>query len=188
MYCPGCDLKQEINDINIGKGMLAGALGGFIGALTMSGFASVRLRLTRPSKTGNSRSELPYLEASRYVSGSSLELDSIALAADRIDRLTGHKMSPRQKALTAAGVHVGLGAFLGAIYGTLAEVDPVVTRWHGTGFAVVEGGGGNLVWTAATRSMSQYSLADHADSIADHAVFGLTLETVRRLIRGSDAG
>ncbi len=153
----------------------------------MSGFASLRSRVTRKHNE-TLRSELVHLEASRYVSGSNLELDSIALAADRLDRLTGHNMSPRQKSLTAAGVHFGLGALLGALYGTLAEFNDVATRYHGVAFAVTEGGGGNLAWTAATRTMKQYSVADHADSIADHAIYGLTLEAIRRRLRGNADG
>ncbi len=183
----GASLNRQSRSRSMVKGAIAGAAGGLLGAAAMSGFATARARVFGDGRL--SRSKLTHLEASRYVSGSDLELDSIALAADRIDRATGRKMSPGQKSIAAAGVHFGLGALLGAVYGVIAESSDVITRLHGMGFAVAEGGGGNLVWTAATGTTRQYSAADHAESVADHAVYGAVLETVRGLIRGrSNAG
>ncbi len=151
---------------------LAGAVGGVVGAWAMSSFAGL---LSRP--------EFTHAGAGRYVRGSNLELDSIAMAADRVERLTGHKMSPKQKGLTAAVVHFGIGALLGALYGAVAERSNIVTRGYGVGFAVFEAGSGNFAWTAATKRFRQYSVADQAESLADHAVYGVVLETTRRLLR-----
>jgi hypothetical protein len=167
---------------DIRKEVLIGSVGGLLGALAMSGFAGFRHRLAR--KRGHvSRSELTHLEASRYVDGSSLELDSIALAADRLDRLSGHRMSPRQKSLAAAGVHFGMGAVLGGVYGAAAARTTNATRGFGVPFAVAEAVGGNTAWTAATKSMNHYSLWDQAASVADHAVFGMVVEATRRVLR-----
>jgi putative membrane protein len=180
-------VNQRHGASDVTKGALAGALGGMIGAWAMSGFAALQSRLK--CKRGSvPRSELAHLEASRYVKGSNLELDSIALAADRLDRLTGHKMSPKQKSLVAAGVHFGIGALLGAFYGAAAERAKVVTRGYGVPFAALEAGSGNVAWTAATKSFRQYSAADQAESILNHAVFGAALETTRRLLRKAADG
>jgi putative membrane protein len=178
----GDDVNSKPGTSDIAKGALAGAVGGVIGAWAMSSFAGLRSKLTHKGDK-LARSELSHLEASRYVNGSNLEMDSIALAADRLDRLTGHRMSPQQKSLTAAGAHFGIGALLGAVYGAAAERAKVVTRGYGVPFATVEAGSGNLAWTAATKSFRQYSAADQAESLIDHAVYGAVLETTRRLLR-----
>lgn len=159
-----------------------GVVGGVLGALAMSAFAGLLSRLVHKNDRV-SRSELTHLEASRYVTGSNLELDSIALAADRLDRLTGHRMSPRQKSLVAAGVHFTVGALLGSLYCAAAEESKIVTRGFGMPFAAIEAAGGNVAWTAATKSIAHYSVADQAESIIEHAVFGAVVEATRRVLR-----
>jgi uncharacterized membrane protein YagU involved in acid resistance len=163
---------------------LAGAVGGLFGACTMSLSARVTRKLVCRSE--NSRSDLARLEARRFVNGSSQELDSITTAADWIDRLAGHRLSPVQKGFVAALVHYGMGAGLGAAYGALAECAPAVTAGMGSAFAVgeslaVESVGNSVL--RLTRPLREYSGFDHLQSAVDHAVYGLTLEFTRRRLR-----
>lgn len=174
-------VRLRTKRLNWKKGAIAGAIGGVAGALAMSGFAALRSRVA--GKRGLSRPELENLEARRYVAGSKLELDSIELAADQFDRLLRRRLSPGQKSAVAAGVHFKIAVLLGAAYGVAAEAAEFVTRGHGTGFALAEATTGNLIWTVATRGYKRYSITDQVESLADHAVYGAVLETVRGLVR-----
>ncbi|HET8668471.1 MAG TPA: hypothetical protein VFM10_10860, partial [Terriglobales bacterium] len=132
------DRKRKRGVRQLGRGVLAGALGGLIGGWTMGRSAALWEKLSgKPD--GVSRSELARLEARQFVSGSSQELDSISKVADWIDaRLFRHGLSPTQKGIAAALVHYSAGAALGAVYGALAEVAPGVTKGWGVPFGVAE--------------------------------------------------
>jgi uncharacterized membrane protein YagU involved in acid resistance len=178
------DLRKKRSVAQLGKGAAAGAIGGFLGAWTMS----LPARFTRnlAARSENSRSELVRLEARRFVNGSSLELDSITAAADWINRLAGHRLSPGQKGFVAAVVHYGMGAGLGAAYGALVERAPAFRLGMGSAFGVgeslaVESVGNSVL--GVTRPLREYSILEHLQSAVDHAIYGITLELTRRSLR-----
>jgi uncharacterized membrane protein YagU involved in acid resistance len=75
---------------------------------------------------------------------------------------------------------------MGALYGALAEVAPQTTIGHGTPY-------GAAVWLGADEiAVPAFGLADgpaetpastHLQALAAHLVYGVTLDTVRRLVR-----
>jgi uncharacterized membrane protein YagU involved in acid resistance len=88
----------------------------------------------------------------------------------------------------AAGnaVHYVVGATLGALYGAAAEVVPAATTGRGLLF-------GGLVFAAADETVlpllglagppTAYPAASHTAAAANHVIYGLTTDLVRRLVR-----
>ncbi len=178
------NLRKKTAKPNAAKGVVAGLVGGLIGAWMMS--LSARLTDRLGGRNGYSPSELSRLEARRFVNGSSQELDSITVAADWIDGLFGHRLSPGQKGFLAAAVHYGMGAGWGAAYGASVEYVPKLSTGLGSAFGVVESFAVESVGNSAlrvTRPLREYSLGEHLQSAADHAVYGVTLELTRRNLR-----
>lgn len=179
--------KQKRLAQKLGRGALAGALGGLAGAWTMSCSAALWDSVFR--RTESSRSELMRLEARRFVNGSGQELDLIGKAADWVDsRVFRRRLSPTQKGLVAALAHYATGASLGAVYGALAEVVPAVTRGVGVPFGVTESlaiESVGLSLAGVTRPLNEYRLKEYAQSAVDHAVYAATLEGFRRALRSA---
>jgi hypothetical protein len=104
------------------------------------------------------------------------------------ERLTGRPLSEREKEQTAPLFHYAFGAAVGALYGAIAEVRPRATVAAGAPF-------GAAVWLGAdelglpllglARDPREYPLSRHASALGSHLVFGLTVEAVRRAIRGN---
>jgi uncharacterized membrane protein YagU involved in acid resistance len=90
----------------------------------------------------------------------------------------------------AAGplLHYAFGGAVGGLYGAIAESRPGVTRLAGIPF-------GLGVWATAdevgvpaaalSRPPWERPLRAHTYSVLSHAVYGLTTETVRRLVRAA---
>src|SRR5579884_2657223 len=120
-------------DSDIAKGALAGAIGGFAGALAMSQFAGLwNATILREKRR-------PFLVKGNKVSmnASPQEWDSTI----RVANLVAHKvlrrtLSRSQQALGATFVHFLVGAALGAAYGAAGEVYPMVRAGSGLPFGI----------------------------------------------------
>ena len=110
-------------------------------------------------------------------------------AADAIARpALGRRLSEPEKLAGGTLVHHLFGAMMGAMYGAAAETQPSTTAGAGIPF-------GTAVWLAAdeiglplagfSSSPFEYPPSRHAAALASHVVFGLTVEGVRRILRGT---
>jgi hypothetical protein len=87
-------------------------------------------------------------------------------------------------------LHYAFGAAVGALYGAGAEADGSTTRGAGIPYGVA-------VWLIADEigmhaagfasKPADYPLSRHAATLATHIVFGVSVEAVRRLLRGMPA-
>lgn len=105
-------------------------------------------------------------------------------AADAIsEAVSGEPVPPSRKALAGNAVHYTTGALIGAAYGLLAGLAPIITVGRGTLFgAAVFALGDELAVPALGFGprASETPPEVHAYSGASHAVFSLTMDFVRR--------
>jgi uncharacterized membrane protein YagU involved in acid resistance len=115
------------------------------------------------------------------------EPGSMQAASAIAEPLLGRPLSEREKEIAGPVAHYLFGAAAGAVYGMAAEIDPSATRGAGIPYGIG-------VWLVADEigmhaagfatSPRDYPLSRHASALATHIVFGLTVEGVRRLLRG----
>lgn len=145
------------------RGILAGALGGIVaGGMKLLGEAVF------PPRTA--REPVPPV-----------------IAISKLTRyLTGSPLLPQREAVSAYVLHFAFSIGVGALYGLLAEAYPQVRRGHGVGAGL-----GLLLVThesllpalGLSLPVSQLLLKEHLSELSTHALFGLSLETTRRLFR-----
>ena len=102
----------------------------------------------------------------------------------------GRELTQREKLIGGPILHYLFGATAGALYGAAAEVDDSATRGAGLPYGVT-------VWLIADEigmhaagfatKPTDDPLSRHASTLATHMVFGLTVEAVRRALRGHPA-
>lgn len=171
---------------NAWLGATAGALGGIAGSWAMvrfnhavggrdgeGGSHAHRRRHATPNDTDATISDEP-------------ATDQVASRA--AEAVLGRPLDEREQQQVAPLFHYAFGALCGAIYGAVAERQRAATAGAGAPF-------GAVVWLAAdevglpaaglARNPTTYPLSRHAAALGSHLVFGLTVEGVRRLLRGS---
>ena len=118
------------------------------------------------------------------------EPGSSQAAAAVAEPLLGRRLTEHEKEEAGPVVHYLFGATAGALYGAAAEFDRSVTRGGGAAYGVA-------VWVIADEigmhaagfasHPADYPLSRHAATFATHVVFGVSVEAVRRLLRGMPA-
>jgi putative membrane protein len=113
---------------------------------------------------------------------------TIQVASLAAEAVTGSPLEERGKRIGGSMVHYGFSAAVGALYGAAAESYPGTTALSGLPF-------GAALWVAAdevgvplaglARDPKEYPAYRHLTALASHLVFGLTVEGVRRALRGS---
>lgn len=162
----------------------AGALGGFVGSWMMVRFNHLLGGEGGGAPLPQYRDEAAPNEWDGTISD---EPASIKSASRLGVALLGRSLSQREAQLAAPLFHYGFGTVVGAFYGVSAERTPEVTAGFGLPF-------GATVWLGAAEAglplaglaapPTHYSSARHLASLASHLVYGLTLEAVRRTLRG----
>ncbi len=138
----------------------AGLLAGFIGGLAGSGAKLIGEAIYPPRTLG--------------------QAPPPAVLAEK---LAGHALNDSQKTIATQAFHWTSGAMIGAIYGAAAEVAPIVTIGYGVGFGIVV-----LLTTHESLlpllglddSPARQPLREHASELATHALYGFSVELVRR--------
>jgi hypothetical protein len=162
----------------IARGALAGAAAGLLGASAMSQFADVSSHWFNLNRKMLRRGHKPL--------GSEEEMDAAIGLARLLARNFGRaELSHDQEYRAAVAVHYSIGIALGACYGALAEVAPVVTTGFGTGFTAAEWGVGEFVVPLLPFMKRSYPISVRLHALAGHVVLGLTMELARRGIRAT---
>jgi len=176
-------------DPNPVLGALAGALGGVAGAWTM-------VRFNHAIGGGSSRAgdAHPHRRVSAQPNDTdatfSDEPGSMQAASAIAEPFVGRPLRENEKEVGGPVVHYLFSAVMGALYGAAAEVQPSAAAGAGIPF-------GTAVWVAADEigmplagfasDPRNYPLSRHAAALGSHIVFGVTVEAVRRLLRGNPA-
>jgi hypothetical protein len=171
----------ETDEAKILKGMLAGAVGGLVASWTMNEFqkvwAAAEKRITG-GKQGQDEGQQNTEDAE----------DATMKTADRMSQaLQGRHLTGEEKKKAGPVVHYAFGALMGAVYGASVEVNPAANALAGIPF-------GAILFAAADEVVlpvlglsdkpAAYPLSTHVYGLMSHAVYGVTTETVRRIVRG----
>lgn len=184
------------------KGLIAGVAAGLIASLVMDGIEKVISSASGEQDQGSSqpgkRGLPPGIPAytpeaqARMPSGDTRHKkdqegeQATERAATAVAESAGVHLTQPQKKAGGVAVHLGFGTSVGALYGALAEVAPVVTIGVGMPY-------GAAVWLLADETaLSLLGLeppphkrpaTQHASMFAMHLVYGATLDLLRRGIR-----
>jgi hypothetical protein len=159
--------------MNLFKGLAAGALAGVAASYVMERFQA---EWNKAEEKGGGQGGSDDEEDPSTIKAA----DRVALAA------TGHPVPSRYRDAAGELVHYTTGAGVGAVYGALSEIAPVLTFGFGAayGTAVAVGLDDTLVpRLGLAKGPKETPPSEHAYSLASHLVYGLTLEGVRRVIR-----
>ncbi|RAK58077.1 DUF1440 domain-containing protein [Phenylobacterium deserti] len=107
-------------------------------------------------------------------------------AADRaVRRVTGEGLADAQKSSAGEAVHYAFGAFLGAVYGALAEVAPAVRSGFGSIYGLVVAlvaDEGAVPRLRLGPGPSETPAKLQAYALSSHVAFGVSLEAARRVL------
>ena len=159
--------------MNLFEGLVAGVLAGVAASYVMERFQAEWMK-AEEAGGGSPPSSGP-------------EDPATVKAADRVAvAVTGEPVPPARREQAGEIVHYTTGAGVGAIYGALSEVAPLLTFGFGAAYggAVAIGLDDTLVpKLGLSKGPKETAPSVHAYSLASHLVYGLTLEGARRIIR-----
>lgn len=161
------------------RGIVAGVAGGLAGAYTMGLFARLCTKASEKMNDPQRHKELQRAAADAQ--------ESTAKTADKLMRpVLGRRLTSSEKDAAKPIVHYAFGTAVGSLYGVTSEYVPVAKSFAGAPFgAAVFAGTHSLVLPALhlTKKNSDYPIELHATELGSHLVYGVTLESVRRLVR-----
>lgn len=181
--------RSENGGGNVGKGLVAGLIGGLVASWTMNQFQALWTKVTEsmdsmrggdsPKRVGEGEQQRPAEEQD----------DATVKAASAISEgIFGHELTKGEKRVAGPAVHYAFGTSVGGLYGAVAELAPEVTAGAGLPF-------GAAFWLTAdeaavpllglSKRPAEYPLSTHAYALASHFVYGLTAEVVRRAVRSA---
>ena len=169
------------------RGAAAGAIGGIVGSAAMVVFNHL------VAATGFGQDDLGEHHQHRRVAAKPNDSDgtiadepaSRSAASATAEALTGQPLDERQKEIGGSLFHYGFGAVAGAMYGAMAAASPKVTTGSGVPYGAalfLTAGELGVPLAGLARRPTEYRVERHLSALATHLVFGLTLETVRRLL------
>ena len=157
------------------KGVVAGVIGGLLASFLMEQFQAAWSAAAETMQDKKHRGKKP-------------KPTTVKVANALSKRITGHKLPKGYEAAAGEAVHYGVGAGSAAIYGTLAELAPLVTAGEGLAF-------GAGVWlladeitvpaTGFSKGPRDIPLTTHLYALASHLIYGWITETVRRAVRAA---
>ncbi len=170
------------------RGAAAGALGGIVGSWAMVRFNHL---VGGSEEDGGSHGHRRRHASPNDTDGTIPDQPASSQTAARAsEALLGRSLDERERQQVGPLFHYAFGALAGAVYGAIAEREPAATAGGGAPF-------GAAVWLAAVeiglpaaglaRNPTTYPLSRHAAALGTHLVFGLTVEGVRRTLRGRTA-
>ena len=141
------------------KGFLAGAIGGLVGAA-----AKAVAEAVYPPRTQG----------------------QIPPPAVLVNRMASRPLSETEEVVSVQAIHWGFGALVGGAYGAVAEYQPVITGRLGANFGLTLCGmthASTLPIMGLTESPENQPAREHASELVTHAIYGVTTEVVRRVVR-----
>ena len=166
-------------------GAAAGVAGGIVGSWMMVRFNHLVGRIEEsPHPEQHHRSDAAPNETDGTISDTPA---SVQVASMLGEKVADRPLDEREKRLGGSLIHYLFGAVAGGFYGAIAEEKPAAAAGFGLPF-------GATVWLAADEiglplaglagNPARYPPSRHAAALGTHLVYGATVETVRRLLRG----
>jgi putative membrane protein len=179
---------KSVSPADVATGVAAGLAGGLVAAWAMNQVSPALGKLgqlLRPSPDSEPAGSEQPRDGPGAAGGESVS-STVKVARGMSTRLIGRELPHRTEAAAGNAVHYAFGATVGALYGAAAEMFPAATAGRGLLF-------GGIVFAAAdetalpllglSRPPTAYPPSTHALAATGHAVYGLTTEFVRQLVR-----
>ena len=164
------------------RGMAAGLLAGLAASWVMNEFQQMR-----PKSQGGSEPQDQPQERKEREAGSGADEDATVKTAELVaQRVLHRQLSEREKRIAGPVVHYAYGSLVGALYGGLAELLPVVSAGAGLPFGAALWLLGDEVAVPAlglAKPPTEYPVESHADALAAHFMYGATTDLLRRVLR-----
>jgi uncharacterized membrane protein YagU involved in acid resistance len=151
--------------------VLRGALAGLVGGLLAAGAMSLAHRLV----------------GDMIPKPAQQQEDSTVKVASQALRLVGRTLAEHEKPLAGTIVHYAFGAGVGAVYGAVAKLVPLVTVAFGLPFGIAVWLGAHVIMVPAlglAEPPTRQPLGKEAHELGLHLVYGAVTELVRRLLSG----
>lgn len=177
------------------RGLVAGMIGGAAGSWLMHHMDDLSSAHKEPSAAEGHQAEARAATAASGGGGAQQAKekaqgggeDATVKVAETVSReFFDHPLTPGQKKVAGPAVHYGYGMLVGGLYGALAEVWPNAKIGFGMGYGVALWFLGSEAAVPALRLSpppTQLPPEKHADSLAAHVCYGLTLDFVRRVAK-----
>jgi uncharacterized membrane protein YagU involved in acid resistance len=174
----------------VARGTVAGFLGGVVASWVMNRYQEIENRpvMVRRLEALETEVGIPHEETKPAAVAAQINGEEPTVkVAQKISReLFQHELTESEKHVAGPAVHYGYGGAVGALYGGLAEVLPIVGIGLGIPYATLLCLGGDAVAVPAlgfSKPPSQVPPATHASALATHFVYGITLDISRRILR-----
>jgi len=102
------------------------------------------------------------------------------------EQVTNRSLDGRQRQLAFQTIHFAFGALAGAVYGALTEFEPSLAAWRGAAFGITLNRMTHesvLPKLGLTPPKDELPTQDRISEWVTHAVYGVTTDSVRRLVR-----
>jgi putative membrane protein len=176
------------------KGLVAGVIAGAVASVVMNQFQKICSRVLIGDEESHGAQSLqkgtPLHGAAKMLQEKGAE-DPNDDSAERLAQTIAvgvfdHKLNDDVKDTVGTAFHYAYGMSMGAVYGAGAEILPEATMGAGMPY-------GALIWVGAdeivvpalglSKAADGYPLSIHAAALGAHLVYGLTLESVRSMVR-----
>jgi putative membrane protein len=167
-------VSTGVSSGNVARGAIVGLVGGLLAAGAMSLAHRVLSDLDPKAEGPSPKPEDPTVK--------------VACAATS---LAGYTLAEHQKPRAGAVVHYAFGAVVGAVYGAVAEIAPMVTTAFGVPFGIGVWLGAHVVAAPAmglSDPPTRQPVGKEAEEFGLHVVYGAVTEIVRRKLWPSLAG
>jgi len=165
----------------IGRGALAGLIGGLLGAGAMSLAHTLMAARDRSPRDGAEPTSKP----ADTGAGVPREEDATVKVAAWLAHRVGYTLDNGDKAKASTLVHYAFGGCVGAAYGALAEIVPAVKFLMGAPFGAAVWLGAHVVTVPAlglAPSPVERPLAEEGKEAGLHLLYGVVTEVTRRLV------
>src|SRR5581483_3390900 len=151
------------------KGVIAGAIGGLAASWVMPQFQFLVAHALGQSGPHEGQDE-----------------DATVKTAEKISsKVLGRELSGEEKEKAGPIVHYAYGTAIGALYGGLAQKNETTSVGFGSAYATAVWALGDEIAVPALglgKKPAEVPLSQHLQALAAHLAYGITLETVRRLV------
>jgi uncharacterized membrane protein YagU involved in acid resistance len=186
--CTKWDAMTETT-ARIARGTAAGLIGGIIASWVMDQYEKIESRPVNVRRLEQVQEELGISDsqsASQEAESQNGNTATVRAAAVVSRKLFDHPLTAQEKKVAGPAVHFGFGGLVGALYGGLSEVFPLVSIGLGIPYAAIVWLTGDEIAVPALgldKPPTQVSAESHASQLAMHFVYGLTLDLSRRILR-----
>ena len=161
-------VSTGVSSGNVVHGAIVGLVGGVLAAGAMSVAHRVLSDLDPKAEAPLPKSEDPTIKVARAATS-----------------LAGYTLAEHQKPRAGTAVHYAFGAVVGAVYGAIAEIAPIVTTAFGVPFGIGVWFGAHVVAVPAmglSDPPTRQPVGKEAEEFGLHVVYGAVTEIVRRLL------